>query len=223
MPCATTTLGRSGNLSLSWLRMLFLKSIFSFVSAIAAKCGWEFSSGWCCQQALTCCGILVFSGSLAIWLSATGKPTGSLSDGTPKSCRAIITVPSHRQPVNGCGQEDSESQACKRINGDIWNSEVGTGQQVSLKSELEPLVTRVDVLAVAVEGAERALEWLLWIGVPETPADSSGREIPDGHIWKQPVCSELYCKRYWGQTLLHSTVLAQLLTVPTAQGKPHNS
>lgn len=93
MPCANPTQGRAVNLPLTWLRMLFPKSIFWFASVIAAKCGWEFSSGWCSQQVLTSCGVLFFSGSLAIWLSATGKPKWS-PDGTPNSCRAIITVPS---------------------------------------------------------------------------------------------------------------------------------
>lgn len=53
MPCAATTQSRSGNLPLPWLRMLFPKTIFSFVSAIAPKRGWEISPGWCSQQVLT--------------------------------------------------------------------------------------------------------------------------------------------------------------------------
>lgn len=79
MPCATTTQSRSGNLPLPWLRMLLSKTIFSIVSVIAAKCVWGFSPRWCSQQVSTSCGVLFFSGSLVIWLSATQKPIWSLS------------------------------------------------------------------------------------------------------------------------------------------------
>lgn len=213
MPYAITTQSRSGNLPLPWLRMLLPKSIFSFVSVIAPKGGWGFSPGWCSQWVSTSCGVLFFSGSLAICSQPRGSPCGLFPNGTPKPFRAIITVPSPRQLVKGCGQEDCQSRAWKGINGEFWNTEVGIGQQVSLKPQLELLVTQVDVLSVVLKGTERALDWHLCRGVPEILQTVQGREIPDGHIQKQPVCLEPHYKRYWGQTLLPSTALAQLLTI----------
>lgn len=156
------------------------KSIFSFLSVIAAKCGWAmFLAG------ITSRGVLFSSGSLAAQLSALGMPIWSfprwcssketqnpaaslsLLPGTPPM--AVGEMLARARPAKGWTEGCHLNQWCK----------VGAGQQVSSESCLELLVTQVGVLTVAGRSSWNSP----WITPINKCLWDSRRQFSGGNSW----------------------------------------